>query len=157
MLSPPPQQKFADKVLGVLRDPSQLPPEFASWVRGQIVRNPTVKLDSYQLPTPDKKHLIGATGEPVFANGWLAYGSTYDAPSYWKDLSGVIHLQGMLKSGTLAAAAFTLPVSYRPTADLVFAVFSNSAFGWVNVRSTGDVQPNGSNVSVSLSGISFRP
>jgi len=161
MLAPPSQQRFTDKVMGVLRDPSSLPPEFAAWVRGQIVRNPTVKLDSYQLPTVDKKHLVGATGEPAFQNSWVNFGGTTEVCSYWKDLSGTVHLQGLCKSGTVATGAtgtiFTLPVTYRPTLAMTFVVISNGAIGRVDVNPDGTVVAYaGNNTYFSLCGLSFR-
>src|SRR5215831_11901968 len=137
--APSTQQKFTDKVLDILRDPSSLPPEFASWVRGQIVRNPTVKLDAYQLPSVEKKHVVGASGEPAFLNSWVPYGGAYEGPSFFKDLSGIVHLQGLCRFGTIGASIWTLPVGYRPSATLIFDAQANGAIAQINVTAAGDV------------------
>jgi hypothetical protein len=149
---------FGNKVLDVLRDPTVFPPEFAAWVRSQIVRNPLVKMEPFQLPTLDKKHIIGAAGEiVVFQNSWAAYGSGYEVPSYWKDSASVVHLQGLMTGGTIPAVAFTLPPGYRPLGQLIFDVQSNSALARVDVFPSGGVQPqSGAAAWVNLSGISFR-
>jgi len=149
---------FGNKVLDVLRDPTVFPPEFNAWVRAQIVRNPLVKMEQYQLPALDKKHFVGAAGEiAVFQNSWAAYGSGYEAPSYWKDSAYCVHLQGLMAGGTIAAAAFTLPPGYRPLGQLIFDVQSNSALARVDVFPNGVVQPqSGAAIWVNLSGISFR-
>jgi hypothetical protein len=149
---------FDSKVLQVLRDPSGFPPEFGAWVRSQIVRNPLVKVEPFQLPALDKKHVVGAAGEQaVFQNSWTKYGGGYEDPCYWKDAASCVHLQGLLAGGTIGAAAFTLPPGYRPAGQLIFDVQSNSALGRVDVFLNGVVQVvAGSAAWVNLSGISFR-
>ena len=95
---------------------------------------------------------------PVLVNSWVNFGLGYNNAGYTRDRSGVVRLRGRIKSGTLPASAFLLPVGYRPINDNLFAVDSNSAYGMVWVKSGGDVYiNNGSNVSVSLDGISFLP
>lgn len=93
----------------------------------------------------------------IFTNSWVNFGGSYGNAGYWKDSVGVVHLTGMIKSGTIGAAAFTLPTGYRPATDAAFSASSNSLFALVNVLSTGVVRPDvGSNVSFSLEGITFR-
>jgi hypothetical protein len=103
-------------------------------------------------------HAIGGTGEPVFENSWVNWGSPYNPASFWKDPFGFIHLQGVIKSGTVGSTAFTLPVGSRPVADGIFSVVSNGAFGRVDIASDGTVKPisPSSNVYVSLDNISFK-
>jgi hypothetical protein len=142
----------------VLRNPQDFPPEFSSWVRAQIVRNPLVKIEPFQLPSLDKKHLIAVTGEAPFTNGWANFGSGYEPASYYKDTAGRVYLQGMITGGTIGLAAFTLPAGCRPSGQIVFDAQANSALGRVDVFPNGAVvvQTPSSNVGVSLSGLSFR-
>ena len=93
----------------------------------------------------------------TYQNSWVSFGgSTYPA-QYYRDEYNVVHLRGAIKDGTLATAAFTLPVDLRPTSEMIFSVNSNNAFGCVTVSSSGTVTPNvGNNLSVYLDGISFR-
>jgi len=95
-------------------------------------------------------------------NSWVNFDTTREA-RYWLDQEGVVHLSGMLSTGTVGLTAFTLPVGYRPdfvdaTNDrLNFAVSSNSAFGVLQVLNTGAVIPAvGSNVFFALDGITFK-
>lgn len=103
---------------------------------------------------------VGASGAAPFTNGWSNYGSTYAPAAYWKDENGLVHLEGLLKGGTLDIAAFVLPPGYRPTKDRIFPAFSNSSAGMVQVRVDGSVQPmtigSASNASYGLDGIVFR-
>lgn len=103
----------------------------------------------------------------AFTNSWVSFSDGTDGnprAAYWRDNSGIVRLRGMIKSGTLGLAAFTLPVGFRPGVSAVgvvgyyyFAVMSNSAFGHIYVSSDGVVSPQvGDNTYFSLAGISFR-
>lgn len=93
----------------------------------------------------------------TFINSWTNFGAGFEVAYYWKDAAGLVHLQGLIKSGTIGAACFTLAAGYRPTATSLFAAVSNSAIGRVDVQSDGQVIPQtGSNVWVSLEGMTFR-
>ena len=93
---------------------------------------------------------------PSMLNSWVSYGSISYDPKYSKDEMGVVRLRGMIKSGTVTAAAFVLPAGYRPTQTIRFSVASNSLFGMCTVDSSGNVVPQvGSNTSFSLEGVEF--
>ena len=72
-----------------------------------------------------------------------------------KDQAGWVHLKGCVKDG--AGTIFTLPASYRPSADALFPVVAHNAFGAVVVRVGGGVEfAAGTNQSVYLDGITFK-
>lgn len=94
---------------------------------------------------------------PTLLNSWAVFNVATNTPGYYKDAHGIVHLRGMVKSGTVGAAIFTLPVGYRPVKQELFACVSNDLFGRVDVNSSGDVTlMDGSNVFASLDGITFR-
>lgn len=108
-------------------------------------------------------HLVGAGGEPAFANSWVNHtGSGYPPARFYIDALGVVHLDGAVKSGTAAATAFTLPAGYRPDTKII-----RRAHGWngsavvtsvVTIDTDGTVKPNttdATNVEVWLT-CSFR-
>jgi len=102
---------------------------------------------------------IDGTGNPAFQNSWANFGAPHDTAAYYKDNWGRVHFKGVIASGTATAGTvmFTLPEEYRPYNTLVFATISNSALAEINVQSDGDVTIEvGSNVDLSLDGISFR-
>ena len=108
----------------------------------------------------DTVHVVGAAGEPPFANGWV----NFDAPSstarratFRKDVNGKVRLSGVVKSGAMGSRAFTLPAGYRPvTSEQDFVVNSNGLFGTVVVFSDGAVTPVvGSTTYVFLDGVEF--
>lgn len=104
-------------------------------------------------------HLIAATGEPPFQNAWGNWGAPQLSAGYLKDPLGFVHLQGVIKSGTVGAVAFNLPPGLRPPATVgPFAVVSNGGLGAVQIASTGDVTiaAPSSNVYVVLDGIHFQ-
>jgi hypothetical protein len=71
------------------------------------------------LATQDAWIYVGAGGAPAFANSWVNYAAAgYPNASYYKDALGNVHLRGMIKSGTMQQAAFTLPAGYRPETNL---------------------------------------
>lgn len=91
----------------------------------------------------------GAPSAP-FENSWMNYG-TYGTAQYWFDAQGRVHISGVIKSGTIGQAAFTLPAGYRPAAAVIASTDSNAAHGQIIVGTDGKVYPNaGSNVQFAL-------
>jgi len=151
-------QGLNSRITAYLKNPLLFPPELGAWVRSQVVRNPTVKIETYQLPSLDKKHYVGATNEPAFQNGWGNYGGGFDTCFFYKDNQGRCYLQGMISGGTIGATIFSLPSAYRPLGGQVrFAIVSNNVFGYLDVLAAGQVVAVlGNNAYVSLNGLSFR-
>jgi hypothetical protein len=100
---------------------------------------------------------VNSQGQPAFANSWVNFGAPYQSASFTKTADQMVLLHGVIKSGTLGSAAFTLPPGYRPEALLSLPVLSNSAFGRVDIANDGSVTPQSpsSNLSVSLDGLWF--
>ena len=90
-------------------------------------------------------------------NSWVHYTSSHynhPFPSYCKDLTGRVHLKGLVQNGS--GTIFRLPPGYRPSNEHIFAVVSNNAFGRVDVKANGNVYFSvGGNSYVSLDTISF--
>jgi hypothetical protein len=66
---------------------------------------------------------------PTLLNGWVNYGGTYDTIGFYKDEFGIVHLRGLIKSGTGSAGTvlFYLPVGYRPSITNLIPTLSNNA------------------------------
>ena len=105
---------------------------------------------------------VGGTGQPAFTGTWVNFGGGWADAAFYKDVNGFVHLRGMIKSGTIATSAFTLPPGHRPTVSEKFAVATGSAVanvtaGSLDVLTDGTVVPAvGLTGYVSLSGINFR-
>lgn len=101
-------------------------------------------------------NVIGATGQPAFTNSWANYGSGFSTAAF-RRRGGVVRLKGVIATGTIGQAAFTLPVGYRPNETLLLPSLSNSAIGRIDVTAAGLVVPQSPsvNTSVSLDGVSF--
>ncbi len=69
---------------------------------------------------------VGDPGEPAFANAF-SYLPGERRPGFWRDAFGVVHLTGRLVLGTNGMVAFTLPVGYRPAAQLKLTATSWTA------------------------------
>ena len=93
----------------------------------------------------------------TYQNSWVSYGSPFSAARYIKDDLGVVHLDGLVKNGTIGTTIFTLPVGYRPAYQQLFAACTNpNTIGRIDVQTDGQVVTNGgSNVWISLAGITF--
>lgn len=90
----------------------------------------------------------------AFQNSWVN-DSGWRSASYRKEGSRVM-LGGIIKSGTIGAAAFTLPSGYRPALGCIMVTPSADAFGEVRVYPDGRVVPyTGSNSWFSLDGLTF--
>lgn len=142
----------------VLSDPSVFPDTFTAWIPRWIMQNVNFKVSAQQLPLLETLKVVGATGQPAFANSWVAFGTSDDIPGFYKDAWGIVHITGTVKSGTLNTTIFTLPAGYRPQRICNFNVVCNGAFGQVTISPTGTVTmaAGGSNVYLTLSGITFR-
>lgn len=88
---------------------------------------------------------------PSLLNSWnnaAGYGNT----SYWIDSCGIVHLSGVMSSGTASSGTtlFILPEGYRPTVT--------ELFGTIKVQTDGTVllAQAFSDTNLSLCGISFR-
>ena len=94
----------------------------------------------------------------AFTGSWVNYGSGFAAAAYSKNSEGMVKLKGLIKSGTVGSAAFTLPAGYRPTSQLLFSTPSNGTMGRTDVTSAGLVTPNSptNNTWVCLDPIYFR-
>jgi hypothetical protein len=82
-------------------------------------------------------HMIGASGEPGFTNGATNYPDVppvkYHKAGFYKDKEGVVHLQGIVVTGT-SPFIFNLPAGYRPAQGTLAAltVFCNNCSGTVS-------------------------
>lgn len=95
---------------------------------------------------------------PTMLNSWVDYDSTYNTCQYYKDKEGIVHLKGLVKSGTIGQAIFTLPAGYRPSKQYLIATqTSPNAIGRLDINTSGNVIPTtGSNSWFSLDNVSFR-
>ena len=57
---------------------------------------------------------------PTMLNGWAVYGAGGLGPLRYRLLGDMVQINGAIGGGTAQAAAFTLPVGYRPPADRYF-------------------------------------
>lgn len=122
-----------------------------TWVVGEI-------LTAALLNTHLRDNLLYLKGDtawiaPTLLNAWANYGAPHAFAGYRK-IDDTVRLRGLVGAG--AGTIFTLPVGYRPTADLVFVVDTNSGHGRCDITSNGNVTyVSGGTVYFSLSGISF--
>lgn len=93
---------------------------------------------------------------PTMLNGWANYDASLFSPAGYRKIGDIVYLRGLVKSGTMAVAVFTLPVGYRPPRALILAATSNDLFGEIRVEMDGTVKAQvGSNIWISLDNIQF--
>lgn len=70
---------------------------------------------------------MGVVKTPTLQNGWVNNAASL-APTFYKDLSGVVHINGTIKSGTavFGTELFTLPTGFRPSNDIYSSCFANN-------------------------------
>lgn len=112
-----------------------------------------LKVKTDYLSAPDS----GWTA-PTLTNSWVHYGAPFSTPGYRIDALGYVHLRGLLKSGTVNLAMFTLPAGYRPESQLIFSTICNNAVSRIDVTTAGVVIQSGgsSNAFQSLDDIIFK-
>lgn len=108
--------------------------------------------------------IVPAWSTPTYQNSWVAFdaGGTgnYGGLQYSKDPAGVVHLKGLMKSGTATAGTViaNLPAGFRPNNLLYFSTVANDLMAAVRITNAGDVvcSPGVSAVWTSFANISFR-
>lgn len=90
-------------------------------------------------------------------NGWQNYADYHGLARYFKDISGVVHLSGLVRNGTAGASIAVLPTGYRPANRLIFRTMTQYGAGRLNIDSNGAVRPEADAQSgwIALDGISF--
>ncbi|MGN6871249.1 MAG: hypothetical protein ACTHMY_22875 [Solirubrobacteraceae bacterium] len=94
---------------------------------------------------------------------WRNYGNGYQSVGFWKDRSGVVHLEGVAElfggSAGSQPAAFILPPAYRPAATRQFPIRAAAdTLRYVDVYPDGRVTPQLGGAGIApLDGIAFRP
>jgi hypothetical protein len=114
-------------------------------------------------------HLVGAAGEPQFAEGagnigLVTEGALSQPVGFYKDHDGIVHLEGFAKTGK-DGFVFTLPPGYRPASGIT-QIFETPTKKVILIFGS-NIVINGVDVSgsvlcaevatVVLSGLSFRP
>lgn len=90
---------------------------------------------------------------PTLTNGWVEYSASYPV-RYRKDDFGIVHMSGIIKSGT--GVPLTLPVGYRPAQTTFLAINAGATFGLLYISTDGAMQITaGGNTQISLQDISF--
>jgi hypothetical protein len=102
-------------------------------------------------------HNVGDLNEPIFNWYWVNYDTTnFNAAGFMIDEFGIVHLRGLISTGTIGQPAFTLPEGYRPLRHCIFPGISIGAFAAIRVEPNGTVRVvSGNNAWVSLEGITF--
>jgi hypothetical protein len=101
-----------------------------------------------------------AWSAPTLVNGWVNFGGV-QAAGYMKDRMGFVHLRGNIKNGgtTVGTILFTLPAGYRPAANEIFVVGTNTTetFQAIAIDPSGNVKLDtaANSALVTLSGITF--
>jgi len=96
----------------------------------------------FALASIEAAHVVGATNQPPFQNGWSANVDPADQGlSFFKDGWGIVHLQGNTGNvNPTTGTIFTLPVGYRPAKDVYLSVYGGGGtVAAVQITSGGDV------------------
>lgn len=122
------------------------------WIGGSnqattpFVQNNTAAQQSNDILLTSSKSFIGsidiaAYTAPTLLNSWVNYGGGEAVAGYYKDALGIVHIKGLVKSGTTTPGTniFVLPAGFCPTDSHWFATTSNGSFGAFVVASNGAV------------------
>lgn len=113
-----------------------------TWVTAELVT-------SAQMNTDVRDNLLDLKGDaawtaPVLGGTWVNYGGGVAGAGY-RGGGGWGELHGVIKSGTINTAAFTLPAGYRPAAIEPISCSSFTGAAWIvgygEITTTGVVTP----------------
>ena len=99
----------------------------------------------------------------TFHNSWVNYSIDFFDFAFMKDQLGIVHLRGLIKSGTVGSVALILPTGFRPTYNAtdryLFPTLSNGAAGRIDIfAANGYVTPltPSNNTWVAVDGLTFK-
>jgi hypothetical protein len=96
--------------------PAQLPtPISGRWLKGGAGGAMSWEVIPGIVQADTGWHIIGAAGEPGFVNGWDHYPAPYGPGRFRKLASGLVVMEGLIRSGVANSLILTMPVGYRPT------------------------------------------
>jgi hypothetical protein len=134
----------------------------ANSLRIMKVVTDATKVTAYYDRRPWQWHTVG-TNTSLFENSWVNYGDTFSSASFIKDRFGVVHMRGLVKSGTLGTTMFTLPSGFRPAKTDIYWQAGNTGAAYVSSRvdvaTGGTVIPHATQAGngwLSLKGIYFK-
>ncbi len=120
----------------------------------------TTATTATNLAAPEAFRLVGAAGQPTFTSSWTNYASGRTTAGFYLDKESVVHLKGSITGGASGTSAFTLPVGYRPAADLLVPLGTGSnILSNALISSTGTVSVYCEAAcagSVGLDAVTFR-
>lgn len=95
------------------------------------------------------------------SNGWVWFGvAPWPRLGYYRDQSGIVHLRGLVKNGTINADIYALPSGFRPANQTMFVVHSSSGAIRLDIAQTGAIRTVGAPAAVysylSLDNIHFQ-
>lgn len=125
------------------------------------------------IPPAEPTHIVGNPGEPPFEGGSFNYppesGFSFNPVGFYKDHEGIVHLQGIAKTGTSPTGGlfpiFTLPPGFRPAAgklillepiDKRATIIAGSNVVPSGVDISGKVIGSQESAAVVLDNITFR-
>ena len=79
----------------------------------------------------------------TFAGAWADNGGS-DQPAEYRKVDDIVYLRGVIKNGTTATTAFTLPTGFRPPADFFVPIAQNPSsplLGTMSISSAGVCTP----------------
>lgn len=92
---------------------------------------------------------------PTLDGSWVDYGGSWQVAQYRK-VGDEVQLRGLIKSGNLGSAIFTLPSDFCPPADILIGTAAEASHALLSVTSSGVVTPlEGSTNWFSLTKCSF--
>jgi hypothetical protein len=117
-------------------------------------------VDMYSWITTNLNALVpllsdtGWTSTGTMSNSWVNTGAPWQTAQY-RLKSGIVYIEGTIKSGSAAATIFTLPVGMRPLNQLQFTCPSGTGNATGQITSGGALSittytTGGSNAGVSL-------
>jgi hypothetical protein len=117
-----------------------------------------VAASSYVKAGLEPVHIVGQAGEPAFENTAKNSDAIFEEVGFYRDLSGIVHLQGVLEyldESKIDQPAFTLPPEFSPKKAVLFNRSIDPAVPEVLIEPNGNVVLH-KTPEASLGSVMFR-
>lgn len=74
---------------------------------------------------------------PAYIGTWTTFGAPYPAARAYKDLLGVVHVEGLVKNGAIGTGVIQLPQGMRPQTVQLMACFTSTGVGRFDIGTDG--------------------
>ena len=95
--------------------------------------------DSIEISSVNDSKSLQDWTDLTLGSRWINFSSTFGDAQFQKDLNGIVHVRGCVKSGIVSTAISTIPPYCHPLKEMRFAQIGNRALNEIKIDASGNI------------------